>query len=67
MTCVRERGIGWSCDPDDPRVVAALTRKCDACGTPAGRRCLMLGRPLASGAVVHQIRVPEKLLLGEAS
>lgn len=46
-------------DRDDPRTKAALERRCGVCGAGHDDECA------TPTGVVHQIRVPEKVLLGK--
>ena len=53
----------WTCDPDDPRVIAALAAPCGICNANIGTQCSI--RPatvLPGGAIVHEARVPATVL-----
>jgi hypothetical protein len=73
----------WLSDRDDPRVVAALKRRCPSCNAQPSERCTLRSPmrgccgatpadecnsriPTPTG-IVHQIRVPKRLLFREAS
>lgn len=44
--------LDWLSDPDDPRVVFALTKRCGICGAPPKEKCL---RPIYK-RLIHQDR-----------
>lgn len=53
----------WTSDPDDYRVIAALAAPCGICNANPGIRCSLPGfDKLPSGAIIHQARVPAKVL-----
>lgn len=57
----------WTTRRDSKRVQAALAVKCGLCGAKPGNDCRSIGdarKPLAGGMIVHQQRVPEKVLMG---
>ncbi len=55
--------LAYLSDPDDPRVKAALGVECQLCKAPPGAQC---GWPIGP-RLIHEIRIPEKVLFGGAA
>lgn len=56
----------WLTDRNDPRVQAAIAKKCGICPAKPGQDCHHGGHPLLRG-IIHEARVPQKLIDQEAS